>query len=150
MTKTTLKKQNGVTLLALTVYILVFTIIIGIITTISSFFYRNIGTAASTPKYAYEFNKFTMFFVTDIKNFNTAEVTSNTIQFSDDIKYEYKDNCIYRNDVVIANNIMNCSFTLSNYNANGKNKTICNVNMEIGKNEETLIQKNVDFTLKYW
>ena len=64
------KSQKGITLAALTVYIFIFTLIIGVITTISNSFYANIGDVVDAPKYIAEFNKFTMFFAVDIKNYS--------------------------------------------------------------------------------
>lgn len=144
------KSQKGITLAALTVYIFIFTLIIGVITTISNSFYANIGDVVDAPKYISEFNKFTMFFAVDIKNYNTAEVTETTIQFSDTVKYEFKDNSIYRNDVRIAKDILSCNFVLNTERVNTTNKNICTVNMQIGEDAEDSITKNVDFTLKYW
>ena len=91
-----------------------------------------------------------MFFVTDIKNYRNANVTSNTIEFESGPTYKYQGNAIYRNDVKIAKYVMNCNFTLSQYNVDSKSKNIINVDMQIGKNAEKSVQKNVDFVLKYW
>ena len=137
--------QKGITLTSLVAYISVMMIVIATMTTISTFFYSNISEVVDTPKYLSEFNKFTMFFVTDIKNYR-----SNTIEFEGGPTYKYQGNAIYRNDVKIAKYVMNCNFTLSQYNVDSKSKNIINVDMQIGKNAEKSVQKNVDFVLKYW
>ena len=142
--------QKGITLTSLVEYISVMMIVIATMTTISTFFYSNISEVVDTPKYLSEFNKFTMFFVTDIKNYRNANVTSNTIEFEGGPTYKYQGNAIYRNDVKIAKYVMNCNFTLSQYNVDSKSKNIINVDMQIGKNAEKSVQKNVDFVLKYW
>lgn len=146
----TLKREKGVTLIALTIYMIVFIIIIAIVTTISTSFYGGIGELVDTPKYLSEFNQFVMFFVIDIKNYNEAVVTEDSITFNDDITYRYINNCIYRNDVVIAEDILQCSFSPSTYTVNDTVKNIINVNMRIGENTEDSISRNIDFTLKYW
>ena len=45
---------------------------------------------------------------------------------------------------------MNCNFTASEFNVNSMTKNLINVNVQIGKNDEDSITKNVDFTLRYW
>lgn len=147
--KKTENTEKGVTLISLIAYIGVFMIIITIMTTISTFFYSNLNSTMSVPQYASEFNKFTMFFVYDIKNNNDATVTSNRIEFENGAIYEYRNNCIYRDDVLIAENVLECTFTKSEYNVNTITKNIINTNLIIGKNDNTF-SKNIDFVLKYW
>ena len=145
-----IKNQNGITIASLVIYIAIFTLVIGIMTTISTFFYSGIGEVVDTPKYLAEFNKFSMFFVTDVKNYNSATVSENKIQFENGPTYSYDGTYIYRNEKMICRNIMNCVFTSKTYNVNTTTKNLINVSMQIGKNDEESITKNVDFTLKYW
>ena len=142
--------EKGITLLALAIYIIIFTMIIGIITTISTYFYGNIGKVANSPRYVSEFNKFVMFFGLDIKNYNNAVVTATSIQFEDGPTYIYQNNAIYRDDVLIAKNIIACNFELTQYPVNTINKNIINVDIQIGKSQADCMTKSVDFTLKYW
>lgn len=145
-----IKNNRGVTLLALIVYITIFVLIISVMTTISSFFYGNINDIIDEPKYVSEFNKFTMFFAIDIKNNVQATVSNNLIKFNDDLVYKYENNCIYRNDLLIAQNILDCKFSLNApYTVNSVTKNIVNVYMKIGK-EDNYFEENIDFTLKYW
>lgn len=142
--------QKGITLTSLVAYIAILMIVIAAMTTMSTFFFKNINGVIDTPKYLSEFNKFSMFFVTDIKNYSNANVTSNTIEFENGPTYKYQGNAIYRNDIKIAEYIMNCNFTLSQYNVDTISKNIINVDMQIGKTTEKSVQENVDFVLKYW
>ena len=142
--------QKGITLPSLVAYISILMIVIAAMTTMSTFFYKNISGVVDTPKYLSEFNKFSMIFVADIKNYTNANVTSNTIEFENGPTYKYQGNAIYRNDVKIAEYIMSCDFTLSQYNVDTTSKNIINVNMQIGKTAEKSVQENVDFVLKYW
>lgn len=144
------KNIKGVTLVALVIYIFIFTIILGVMTTISTSFFNNIGGVVDTPKYLLEFNKFSMFFVTDAKNYSRANVTDTTIQFENGPMYKFQNNNIYRNDTIIAKNVLDCTFSTNNFNVNNITKQIVNVNMKMGKNDEKYVVKNVDFTLKYW
>lgn len=143
-------KEKGVTLVALTIYILIFMMIIGILTTISTVFYNNIGKVIEDPKYISEFNKFVMFFATDIKNYNSAIVTENTVTINDNIIYKFENNKIYRNDTVIAKNILSCKFTITPFNVNTITKNIINLDIKIGRNSSDFFEKSIDFTMKYW
>ena len=150
MWKNRVKSEKGITMMSLVVYMVIFTMIIGALTTISTFFYTNIGEVVDAPQYVYEFNKFVMFFGLDIKNYNNAVVTENSIQFEDGPTYIYQNNAIYRDDVLIAKNIIACNFELTQYPVNTINKNIINVDIQIGKSQADCMTKSVDFTLKYW
>ena len=52
-----MKSQKGVTLVALVIYIIVFTIVISILSVISSFFFSNVNFVKEQANYAPEFNK---------------------------------------------------------------------------------------------
>ena len=150
MWKKRIKNEKGITMTSLVVYMFIFIMVIGVLTTISTFFYSNIGEVVDAPKYIYEFNKFVMYFGVDIKNYSTAEVTSNTIQFKDGPTYKYQNNEIYRDNVLIAKDILSCDFILSQYPVSNIIKNIITVNIQIGENQDDCMVKNVDFTLKYW
>lgn len=143
------KNEKGITLVSLVIYIVIFVVIIGIMTTISTFFFGNIRTTMNVPRYASEFNKFVMFFGVDIKNNNTANVTSTSIEFENGTKYEFKNNRIYRNDLIIAEDVLECTFTSDTYNVNSITKNIINTDIKIGRND-SIFEKNIDFVLKYW
>lgn len=145
-----MKKQEGVTLTALVAYMGAFMIIIGIVTTISTHFYKNIGQVQEAPQYIVEFNKFSMFFIADVKRNTDIKNISNTyIEFGNGTTYEYRNGRIYRNNEEIAKNIKQIKFTSLSTNVNDINKKMINVTAEIGKNNET-ITRNIDFVLKYW
>lgn len=145
-----ISNEKGITLTALTIYIIIFTLIIGVVTTISTFYYENIYKIIEQPKYVTEYNKFIMFFAVDIKNYNSAEITDTTIKFLDGPTYEYKDMGIYRDNKLIAKNVLSCSFTPKVYNVNDVAKNIINVDMKIGNRIESSLEKSIDFTLRYW
>ena len=145
-----MKSEKGVTLTALIAYMTVLIIIIGIATTVSSHFYKNVEKIKETPQYIAEFNKFSMFFVADVKkNTKINSISNSELEFGDGTKYSYKSNAIYRNNQKIAKYIKQFSFTSSDYTENDFTKKIVNVTAEIGKNNET-ITRNIDFVLKYW
>ena len=150
MQEKVIKNNKGITLTALVIYLIVFVLIIGIMTTISTFFFKNIRNVMYTPKYGTEFNKFAMFFVVDVKNYSEAKVSDNKIEFENGPIYRYIDNTIYRDDVAIANKILDCTFTAKVYNVKETTKNLINVNMQIGTNPEKSVTRDIDFTLRYW
>ena len=145
-----MKSENGVTLTALVAYITVFMIILTMMTTISTYFYNNVGKIKDSHKYVSEYNKFSMFFIVDVKrNANITSITSNSIEFEDGTIYLYENNAIYRNDTKIAKNVKNLTFLESDYTENNFTKKIINVNATLGNNNEEIV-RNIDFVLKYW
>ncbi len=145
-----IKSNRGITLTALVVYLIIFTLLIGVMTTISTFFFGNIREIMYTPKYGAEFNKFAMFFVVDVKNYSEATISTNKIEFENGPTYQYLNNTIYRNDVAVAKQVLNCVFTAKQYNVNDVTKNLINVDIRIGSSEEKAITRNIDFTLRYW
>lgn len=145
-----MKSEKGVTLLSLVIYMIIFTMVLGILTVVSNYFYRNIYQVKETPKYISEFNKFSMFFVNDVKSNNDIKnITATTLEFKDGTKYKWENNKIYRDDKEIAKYIRNFTFTLSEYKVDATTKKIINVNTEIGTSKEK-DYRNIDFVLKYW
>ena len=119
-------------------------------TTISSYFFKNVYKVVDTPQYLSEMNKFIMFFGVDAKDYSNANVTNDTILFENGPTYKYQDGYIYRNDVVITGKILNCTFSKSEIEVGNIIKNIVNVNIQIGKNNDKSVSKNIDFTLRYW
>jgi len=145
-----MKSERGITLPALVAYITVFVMIITIMTIISSYFYRNVNKIKDLDKYILEYNKFSMFFIADVKkNADIKSITANSLEFLDGTIYIYENNAIYRNNEKIAKYIKNFTFTLLDYTADSFTKKIINVNTTIG-DDDNQITRNIDFVLKYW
>lgn len=146
-----MKSQKGVTLVALVIYIIVFTIVISILAVVSSFFFSNINFVKDQANYAPEFNKFNMFFIQDVKNNKNVTVSGNNIKFEDGTEYIFNldQKAIYRNGKAIAKNIQAAVFSTSTETIRNTTKNIINVNIAIG-NAGALFTKNIDYVLKYW
>lgn len=125
-----MKNQKGITLTALTIYVIVFMLVIGIVATLTSYFYKNVMNFDETTKSYSEINKFNMYFLQDIKekgvtiqNFiDDDEITlynSNTYETN---VYKFKNNAIYRNGNIICKNINSIKFNI--------NKNILNILIE--------------------
>jgi len=145
-----MKSERGITLTSLIMYVVVAMIAVTAVAGLSSFFVSNMNEIKDQEKYAPEFNKFSMFFIADVKNNNTAEVTTSRVQFDDGTIYEYKANekAVYRNATKIAEKVDSFSFTSSTEQASSTTKQIINVKMSVGG--KVNLKSGIDYTLKYW
>lgn len=145
-----MKAEKGITLISLVVYIVLATIVIGIMATVSSYFFSNMNLIKNQDQYALEFNKFNMFFINDIKSNKTATIEETKIVFEDGTTYTYNqtEKTIYRNTTKIANEIQQIQFSKDTYQVNNTAKTLVNVHMSIGKNKN--FDKTIEYVLKYW
>ena len=148
-----MKNQNGITLIALIVYIILATIIISIFAYMSTNFFSNVDIIKNQDIYAVEFNKFNMFFINDVKSYNEATVEPTRITFGNgSVVYELRGTDIYRNETKIASQIQSVQFEESEYKAvnddepeAGITKKLINVHLSIGKKiAEGTSQENLD------
>lgn len=130
-----MENENGITLVALTIYIIAFAIVIGIISVLTSFFYSNVVNLSDTGENASEFSTFNMYFLEDIKEEGNkiAKVDENGeyISFSNGNTYIFQDNHIYKNKVKICNNVTDFKVEKQE-----DGKEIVNVFLKIGDNME--------------
>lgn len=151
-----MKSEKGITLIVLSIYIIVFSIIIVLLANLSSYIYSNIENINDSSVDISEINKFNMYFISDIKTNNQADVKTlsdnnqNTIQiiFQDGDVYSYVEDekSIYKNEQKIARNIE--TFNAEGYKKN--NKTYIQVSIEIGTKDEANYIKTTNYVLKYW
>lgn len=153
-----MKSQKGVTLISLTVYIIVMTIVIGTVSLISSYFYNDIKDKANTVEPLAQYTKLNSFFTEEINrprikileckttyidNDQTKGVETSHIVFDNGVQYTFvsKNQAIYRNQVKIARQIKSCSFTQGMENA----KTKITINVQAQKNN---FNRTQDYTIK--
>lgn len=152
-----MKKEKGITLVILAIYIIIFSIVIGLLASLSSYIYSNLDNVNDRNIDLSEFNKFNMYFVEDVKTNNQALVQNLVnqegknfyqIAFADGDIYTYTldDDSIYKNSQKIANNIKD--FTAEEYKTDGK--TCIRISVKIGTNDNTNYTKTIDYVLKYW
>jgi hypothetical protein len=146
-----MKNQKGVTLVALVIYVVVFSIVMAILAVITNFFHTNVIYVQDQANYAPEFNKFNMFFIEDVKTNREATVVGNTIEFGDGTSYYFslEQKAIYRDGKRIAKDVQAVTFKTSTETVRNTTKNIINVNISIG-NENDLFNKSIDYTLRYW
>ena len=140
-----MKEQRGITLESLTIYIIALLIIIGLVSTVTTFFYSNILNISDNSKNMAEITKFNMYFLKDIKKSNntvTAVVSDNSqITFSSGNVYKFQNNAIYQNKIKICDNVSNAQFKLEKIN----NKDVVSVLLSIGEQME--VTKTVKYVL---
>lgn len=152
------KKQEGVTLISLTVYIIVMVIVVSVVGIISTYFYTNLSKTGNSIDPITEYTKFNSFFTNEInyenikildckttyKNNRPEEgVIDSYIVFDNGVQYTFiaENQGIYRNQVKICQEIKNCIF--ESKIENGKNKV--SVLLEGNKGE---FKKEQTYTLK--
>lgn len=116
------KGDKGVTLASVTVYVIAFLMIVGTISTITTFFYSNLINTSDNSKNMAELTKFNLYFLQDIKknNNNIMSVAEDKtyISFTSGNVYTFQDNAIYQNKIKICDNINNAQFKVED--SNGK------------------------------
>lgn len=152
--KDIMKSQNGVTLVQLTIYLIAMLVVIGMMTTLSNFFYGNINIIREASRYAAEFDKFNTHFVKDAESNNEVNIITTdgqvTIIFEDGTTYTYNDEGLYRGSVKISTNVKAFTATKKIITINNVDKDIVTVKIIIGNSTQTLFSKQIDYTLKYW
>ena len=148
-----MKKEKGITLIALIIYIIMFSATIGLLASLSNYIFNNLSNINSNSTSSEEFNKFNVNFVKDVKESRNAVVKSEAdqiiISFESGVQYTYVkgDKAIYKDKEKIASNI--ASFTASIQTENNKN--IVAVSIKTGKDETNPnYSKDIKYVLKYW
>ena len=154
-----MKNEKGVTLIILVIYIIIFSVVIGILTSLSTYIYGNLKYIDDNSDDVSEFNKFNAYFIEDVKSNSQVQIESkinseniNLIQltFGDGDIYIYvkEEKSIYKNKQKIAKNIQN--FTATKEVTADNTKTYISVNIEVGAKDETNYTKQINYVLKYW
>ncbi len=102
-----MKQDRGITTTSLIIYIIAMLIVIGIIATITSFFYTNIINVEDSSNNVSEITKFNMYFLQETKNQNNDIVknTEKSITFLTGNTFTFQDNSIYLNRSKICKNV---------------------------------------------
>lgn len=112
-----MKNQKGITLVSLSIYVIGITIIVGIVATVTSFFYSNTQSINDSASSIGEFNKFNLEMIRETKlDGNTVtRITDDQhrIVFSSGTVFTFANNGIYKNKVKICSNVTNCIFNKS-------------------------------------
>ncbi len=126
--------SRGVTTANLIIYVIAMLIVIGIIATITSFFYTNVNNLEDSSSNVSEITKFNMYFLQEVKNVNNDIIILNekSITFLTGNTFTFQDNSIYMNSSRISENIKDLKFSLEEINE----KKVITVLITIGENLE--------------
>lgn len=138
-----MKRQNGVTLISLTIYVIIMTIVVAVISMISSYFYTNTSSLLGNMNTLTQYTKFNSFFAEEInkENIKVLECKSNYIVFDNGVQFTYiaQNNGIYKDKVKITSNVEDCEFAYQIQN--GKDVVTVKLTMDGST------PKSVDYTL---
>ena len=147
-----MKEEKGITLITLTIYIIILTIVLELVALFNGNLFPQIKKLNNGNVSAEEFNKFNVSFVKDIKEAKTATVESSahdvTITLSSGVHYYYvyNDEAIYREKVKIAKNI---SVFTANYSTQSS-KNIIAIHIVTGHEEDKQFEKTINYVMNYW
>ena len=116
-----MKNNKGVTLTSVIIYVIGMSIVVGIISTLTSFFYKNIDVSKINDDSATQYTKFSSIFLEEINKENNYVIDCKTITeddkkisymiFATGNQYTFKNNSIYKNKIKICQNIDDCEFS---------------------------------------
>lgn len=148
-----MKSNAGITMTSLIIYIIAMTIVVGIVATVTSFFYTNVGNMDSNSQNVSEITKFNMYFIEQVEKENNAIMViaenKKAISFTTGDTFTFQDNAIYKNSVRICEKVKNFQVEMAKENG----KTVITVLMTVGENMEytkttqyVMKQENVNIT----
>lgn len=120
-----MKNNRGITLTSLIIYLIGMVIVIGIIATLTSFFYKNINIQDIYYDTTTQYTKFSSIFSDEINTENNFVIDCKTsmdngikisyIIFSSGNQYTFnsENNSIYKNKIKICENVDDCDFSYS-------------------------------------
>lgn len=151
-----MKNNKGVTLSSLTIYVIVLIVILVVLTFVSANFTSQISDVTARGNISNESLKLYSFLISDLKSANAVvEYADDFVRLDNDVKYSIKyisnratekmQYEIYRNDVLISENILDANF---NYD-NTADALLVNLKYIYGK---TVIEKAQTFKIGrgYW
>ena len=110
-----MKNNKGVTLTSLIIYVIGMVIVVASISTLTTFFYKNIDTSAINDNTTTQYTKFLSYFTEEINNSNNkvVECKNNYIIFSSGNQYTYmeENKSIYKNKIKLCDNVEKCEFS---------------------------------------
>lgn len=110
-----MKQNRGITLTGLSLYVLVLSIAIAVLSTITMYFSNNYEYIESEGVNASQYNRLMSYLIKDSKkdNITVEEIQDYILKLSNGITYSFNsdEKAVYRDEVRIADNIEECVFT---------------------------------------
>ena len=137
-----MKNQKGITLISLILYVIVMTIVIGIMMTITNSFYQNTDAVQGNVQEVVEFNKFNNYFLKEVKTKNNKvdRVDTSYILFSSGNSFSISNNSIYYNNIKICSDVQSMEIRLGE-DGDGVDETIINVTLNFDNFNKTINYK---------
>ena len=114
-----MRNNKGITMISLITYIMGLTIVLALIATLTTFFFKNIS-AKDLNSDTTQYTKFSSIFLEEINNKNNSVIECKSLNngvsyiiFSSGNQYTFNANskCIYKNKIKICGNVETCDFS---------------------------------------
>lgn len=118
-----MKSEKGVTLISVTIYVIVMTLLVAIISVITNYFYKNVELNSKQEEINNQYTKFISYFTEEVNKENNKILEINTeysdsgnkisyIIFSSGNQYTFmqENESIYVGKVKIASSVKDCDF----------------------------------------
>lgn len=114
-----MKSNKGITMISLITYIMGLTIVLALVATLTTFFFKNIS-AKDLNSDTTQYTKFSSIFLEEINNKNNSVIECKSLNngvsyiiFSSGNQYTFNANskCIYKNKIKICENVEICDFS---------------------------------------
>ena len=142
------KREKGVTLISLTIYVVVMVLVIALIAVITSFFYNNVMNIDKEAVELAELNKLNLYMIEETeKEGNSIETISSDgkkITFNNGNAYTIQDNGIYQNSIRICKNVNTKATEFGKTKEKGKEilKVYYETETGIGRSLEYVVKDN--------
>lgn len=109
-----MKKENGVTLVSLVVYVVAMIIVLGIMSAIITNFYKNTSTVQGNVQEIVNFNKFNTYFLKEVKKYNNKvdKIEDNYIIFTSGNSFSISEGRVYYNNIKLCDKAQSLQFEL--------------------------------------
>ena len=108
-----MKSEKGITILSLTVYVVVMTIVIAVTARVSTFLFKNVDQTEKVDALT-QYTTFSSYFTEEVNtpNIKILECEENYVAFDNGVQYSYnaENKGIYRGQVKICSDIEKCTF----------------------------------------
>lgn len=125
-----MKNQNGITLTSLVIYVIAMVIVLGIMSSIITEFYKNTNNLNLDTDEIVQFNNFNTYFLKTLKTKGNKvdSIKDNYILFSSGDSFSFDNHQIYYNNVAICNGVEKFTILLGK-NGDGINQDIVYVTL---------------------
>lgn len=132
-----MKNEKGITLVSLIVYVIVMTIVIGIMSSIITNFYNNTDSLQGNVAEIVKYSKFNNYFLKEvkIKDNKVDTISTNYILFASGNSFSISNNTIFYNNIKICDGVKNMEIV------KGENDNIINVKISFNNFEKTMNYK---------